>query len=107
MTVMAEVFGYLPHFNLFALYLKTVEKNRFFVPDFRQLPFIQMFKGRKRHGSSGRGSRTDNKARSKQGNGHCASRSFVSLNMCCALKINVHYNINFSVLLDLWLLDNT
>lgn len=47
MTVMAEVFGYLPHFNLIALYLKTVEKNRFFLfgffflPDFRQLPLYK------------------------------------------------------------------
>lgn len=32
MTVMAEVFGYLPRFNLIALYLKTVEKNRFLYP---------------------------------------------------------------------------
>lgn len=66
-----------------------------------------MFKSRKRHGSSGRGSRTDIKARSKQGNGHCLSCSFVSFNICFVLKMNIHYNINFSVLLDLWLLDNT
>lgn len=44
MTVMAEVFGYLPRFNLSAPYLKTVEKNIgffFFVPDFRQLPLYE------------------------------------------------------------------
>lgn len=42
MTVMAEVFGCLPRFNLIAPYLKTVEKNIFFfVPNFRQLPFYK------------------------------------------------------------------
>lgn len=71
MTVMAEVFGCLPHFNLIALYLKTVEKNIFFIFFFFLYPTLGSFlytnvnlKKKKRQDFSGRIA-TCMKARSK------------------------------------------
>lgn len=101
MAVMAEVFGYLPHFNLIALYLKTVEKNIiFFLGSFLYTNVNIIIK--KRQDFSGTIA-TYTKARNKQESNQHLSCSSVSFDTRFMLKINV---FKFSFPLDLWLLDN-